>query len=168
MITIENKFLKGLALVIKWVCVILLAIITFTCLLQVFARFVLHKNYTWVEEMATWALVWTTFLGSTLGVINGAHPRIDALLLVMKHKLRCIFEAFDCLVCAGIVVTLAYYTLPLIQKTKASLSVGMKIPQAILYYSLLIGGALMAIFFIVLAIKHIMNMGKEPVKEEAK
>lgn len=153
--------MKGLAAIVKLICVILLGIIVVTCVLQVVARYIFHKGFPWVEELATWALVWTTFMGSTLAVINGTHPRIDALLLVLNHKTKCIIEAFDNLVCAGIACVLAYYTIPLLEQTKKFISTGLKVPMAILYAALFVGGVLMAVFFIANAVMFLLDMKKK-------
>ncbi len=157
--------MKGLAAVIKGMCIVLLAVILITCVLQVVARYFFNHSFPWVEELATWALVWTTFMGSTLAVINGSHPRIDALLLLMSHKLRCIVEAFDNLVCAAVAGVLAYYTVPLLIQTKSFISTGLKIPTAILYAALFVGGILMTIFFIADAVCFIRDIPNEPSQE---
>lgn len=46
---------------------------------QVFSRYALGRPLIWVEEAATYAFIWGTFLGAGLAMKNGRHVRIAAL-----------------------------------------------------------------------------------------
>ncbi|WP_249871638.1 TRAP transporter small permease [Oceanobacillus saliphilus] len=127
----------------------LLFLIVGTTFFQVIMRYLFNISYVWVEELAIWSMVWLVFLGSVLGVIEMAHPRIDFLVNRLPGKIKITVEIFTNLVCAIVVAILTYYTLPLIKLNSNNISVGLQLPVSILYYSLLIGGALMTLFFVV-------------------
>lgn len=57
--------------------IVLLAVMTFSTLLGVFYRYVLSDALTWPEELARYAMVWVTGLGSSLALRYGDHVAVE-------------------------------------------------------------------------------------------
>lgn len=144
-------------------CIILMMIMTFVTFGQAFNRYILGGSFFWAEEAAIWSMIWITFLGATVALRRGKHPRIDFLVNMFPLKIRKWIEVFDYLVIASFLAFLGWYSIPVVQKTGRIIAVGLRIPRSIMFYSVLVGCALMVIYTILLAIGkavgHDMNGG---------
>lgn len=60
---------------------ILLIVVAITA--QVFTRYALGRPIAWVEESATYAFIWSTFVGASLGLKRGRH----ILIATFGHRL---------------------------------------------------------------------------------
>lgn len=146
--------MKGFDFVIKViekVCVVLMIIMTFVTFGQAFNRYVLGGSFFWAEEAAIWSMIWITFLGATVALRRGKHPRIDFLVNMFPIKIRKWVEAFDYLVIAIFLAFLGWHSLPVVQKTGRIIAVGLRIPRSIMFYSILVGCVLMVIYALLLA-----------------
>ncbi|WP_066298440.1 TRAP transporter small permease [Bacillus sp. FJAT-29937] len=149
------KLIQFINQTIRIVCITLIIIIIFTTFFQVIVRYLFSSSYTWVEETAIWSMVWIIFLGSVLGIVEDAHPKVDFFTNLLPSKAKGIVESFSNLVCAIVAALLGYYSIDLVQSNFHKISVGLQIPISILYLSLLIGSVLMALFFLVKAYESI-------------
>jgi len=71
-----RRALAGLAAVERVLVVLLILAIVGNIGAQVFSRYALGEPLIWVEELATYAFIWATFLGAGLGMKHGRHVRI--------------------------------------------------------------------------------------------
>lgn len=55
---------------------------------QVFFRYVLNSSLLWAEEVGIYAMVWLTFLGSSLLLRDWGHIGITVLLRKAPHRVR--------------------------------------------------------------------------------
>lgn len=65
--------------IIKWILILLFAVMVVVVFLQVLFRFVIHQPLAWTEELGRYLLVWITFLGAGYGMSTKAHPSIEIL-----------------------------------------------------------------------------------------
>src|SRR5699024_1641212 len=135
--------------IIKYFSVFLLILIVAVIFYQVIARYVFGVSSPWSSELPVWAMVWIVFIGSVLGVAERSHPRVDFLINLLPKKGKAIMEIFNDLVCALLNIFLSYQSISLISSHSKNISLGLGVPVSILYYSLLIGGCLMAFFFFI-------------------
>jgi TRAP-type C4-dicarboxylate transport system permease small subunit len=142
------KIINFIKNVTKVLCILLLFLIVGTTFFQVIVRYLFNFSFPWVEEMAIWSMVWIVFLGSVLAIIEVAHPKIDFLINLLPKRIGMATEIFTNLVSAFVVTILVYYTLPLIKLNANNISPGIQLPKSIFYYSLVIGGSLMVLFFL--------------------
>ena len=67
---------------LNWVflrlAILLLGIMTISCILQIVTR-LLGSSLTWTEELARYCFIWVNMLGATVLVKNGGHAVIDIL-----------------------------------------------------------------------------------------
>lgn len=75
-----RRALAGLAALERVLVVLLILAIVGNIGAQVFSRYVLDEPLIWVEELATYAFIWATFLGAGLGMKHGRHVRIASFV----------------------------------------------------------------------------------------
>lgn len=70
--------------VLSILCLLVLVVLVF---LQVVFRYV-HIPSPWTEELARFAFIYVTFLGSVIALRDGTHIEIDALLATLSDRNR--------------------------------------------------------------------------------
>lgn len=65
---------------------LLLAIMTFVVLMQVFYRYVLSNPLAWTEELAIFAMIWMTFLVAPIAYRNGENVAIEIVRDLFKGR----------------------------------------------------------------------------------
>lgn len=83
-----NKVKAYMDRLVDWTCVVLLSVATVVCFYQVVARYVFSAPPTWSEEVARYAFIWLTFLGSALAFRAGAHLGMDAVTSALPRQAR--------------------------------------------------------------------------------
>jgi TRAP-type C4-dicarboxylate transport system permease small subunit len=74
------------------ILVFLSAIMVVVTFLQVFMRYVMQSSLGWSEELARYCMIWLIYIGISYGVKKQRHIKVDALLLLFKHKGKIIFN----------------------------------------------------------------------------
>ncbi len=85
----------GIALILYMVCAITV---------QVFTRYALGRPIAWVEESATYAFIWMSFVGASVGLKQGRHILIATFGAHLPPRLAAALRA---LVWALVLLTLA-------------------------------------------------------------
>ncbi|MBI4573015.1 MAG: TRAP transporter small permease [candidate division NC10 bacterium] len=69
---------------------VLLGLVCAVTATQVVFRFVLKAPLAWSDELGTFSFVWFALLGGAIGVREGAHIGVDALVRVIptRHRIR--------------------------------------------------------------------------------
>ncbi|UCG06230.1 MAG: TRAP transporter small permease [Desulfobacterales bacterium] len=70
---------RGLDTVTKWICVILVFLMTVEVLTAVFFRYVLNAPIKWGEELARFIMVWAGLLGISIALKDGEHIGLEML-----------------------------------------------------------------------------------------
>lgn len=68
---------KGLAKLLEWAVIVLMAVLVFDVLWGVFSRYVLGAQSRWTEELATMLLVWVALLGGSVAFGVRGHLGVD-------------------------------------------------------------------------------------------
>ena len=71
---------SGIRRTTAFIVILLMAAMTFSTLLGVFYRYVLSDALTWPEELARYAMVWVTCLGSSLALRYGEHVAVEFIV----------------------------------------------------------------------------------------
>ena len=74
-----NKFEENL------VGLSLLGLALLTCL-ETFLRYAVNYTFTWFQEFSNYMIIFTTFLGASIGVKYGSHFSMDALVQYIPDK----------------------------------------------------------------------------------
>ncbi len=98
------KYLKRLD---EWLIALMLAAMTFLTFIQVVLRYVFNSGFTWSLQLNTVMFAGMIFIGISYGVRVGAHIGVDAVVKLMKPRLRratSILAVLLCLLYAGLVI----------------------------------------------------------------
>ncbi len=158
---IMAKIKSILDFTLKWILVVIMAIMTLNVLWQVFSRFVLKNPSSYTEELARYSLVWLGVLGASYVAGQKLHLAIDLLLIKLKGKAKSYLEIFiqTCIfIFAFVVMLVGGFRLVNITLTLNQISAALQIPLGYVYLVLPISGAIImfyAIFFIADELKKI-------------
>jgi TRAP-type C4-dicarboxylate transport system permease small subunit len=85
--TCFKRLSDGADRVVTWFVVLLLLGLTAVVTLQIIAR-VFFDAFSWTEELSRYLLVWSTFLGASMGFKRGAHVAITFVVDQFSGRLR--------------------------------------------------------------------------------
>lgn len=81
-----KRLLDAIGAVERILGVALIALIVVTITIQVFTRYVFNYPIIWVEETATYAFIWGTFVGASLGLKMGRHIKIETFVMMLDAR----------------------------------------------------------------------------------
>ena len=90
------RFLVGvdslLAAILRWVMIVMMAMMTTVVFAQVCFRYLLNVPLGWSEELSRFAFVWLSFLGAAYLVRGQQHLRVTIVESKVPHRVRVIFR----------------------------------------------------------------------------
>ena len=144
-----NKFSESVDVILRWLLIVLMALLLIDVTWQVLTRFVLPTPSSFTEELARFLLIWIGLLGSAHAYRHKMHLGIDvfvraipphvALIVARLIQLITITFALSVLVYGG--AKLVFLAFHLDQKSAA-----MQINMGIVYLALPISGVLLSLF----------------------
>jgi len=150
--------------VLKWILIILMALMTINVLWQVFSRFVLQTPSSFTEELARYMLIWVGILGAAYVAGQKMHLAIDLLPTKLKGKSKAVLDIFiqsTIFLFALVVMVLGGIRLVVITLTLNQISAAMQIPLGYIYTVLPLSGTLMlfySYYFIISQIKMLKSI----------
>ena len=81
-----KKIIEKTHITLKWILIILLAVMVIDVSWQVFSRYVLQQSSSITEELATFLLIWVGLLGSAYAYREKAHLGIDLISNKLSSK----------------------------------------------------------------------------------
>jgi TRAP-type C4-dicarboxylate transport system permease small subunit len=143
---ISDFFGKYVAAVIG----IALLIVTLILTVNVIGRYGFGVSLTFGEELATYTIIWITFVGSGICVKRGIHVSVDAFVNFMPRTMKKAFLVFGQVV--GLVFSLFLIYIGIIicgQVAGAGqMSPAMRMPMAVAYAAIPVGAFYMTIEYI--------------------
>jgi TRAP-type C4-dicarboxylate transport system permease small subunit len=103
-------------------------------------------NYFWVEEVGEFSLAWLTLIGAAVAVLERTHFALAVLTHRFPPRLQLLVHRINHLLIAGFGVVAAIYGVKIAQLNATLVSPGLEINLAFLYAAAVIGGGLIAIF----------------------
>jgi len=145
-----NKVLDVIVDIIAKLCCVLLLMMTGATFAQAIYRYVFQGAFYWAEPTAILCMIYITFMASVVAVHWGAHTRVDYFVNLLPPFLRKIVDSFVNLVCAAFCIILSVNAMPIIETTCHTALNGLRfLNRSFYYWSILIGCALMSLFFVV-------------------
>ncbi len=83
-----NLLIKALDYILSRMSVIIMTLLVFTVLLQVFMRYVVGSPVTFTEELSRFLLIWLGLLAASYAYRLRLHLALDLLVLKLKGKQR--------------------------------------------------------------------------------
>lgn len=146
------KYLQKLSNILEsatlWLIAAALAVMTVVVFVQVIFRMI-SASLPWSEELARYLMIYMTYLGVSVGVKRKSHIAVEFLVDRFPAKVQDAVEIVTntiCIICCAIIIL---YGVQLVEITMMQKSPAMQIPMGIAYFSLVLGGALMIIHFVI-------------------
>jgi len=137
----------------EWLMAALLAALTVLVGVQIAGRFLLSYSIFWSDELARFLLVWSAFLGMSVGVRRGAHPAVDSLVHRLPSRwARVVFAVGVACSLAFFLVMVGHGTL-LVQRTWLQRSPSLGLRMGVPYLAVPVTGLLMCLHTLALAPK---------------
>lgn len=121
---------------------------------QIFCRFVLGRPLSWVLEASILGLVWATMLSGYLGVRRDTHLSADFLGWSGGERMRWGRDLVGLLLCLGFTATYGIVSWPVIDAMSGIGFTSIPVGQPVLYWSLPVSAALMALAFLDRLLRH--------------
>lgn len=144
----------------------LLILMSCDVFLQIIMRYVFNNSLSWSEELATFMMMWMTWVGASYGVKEGIHLRVTIFVDMLKGKSRAIayiiidiiwlIFSFYMVVMGTRIVRLAFEA--------QRVSPALEVPMYFIYSSVVVGCFLMFLSLITSIRKRIRNY-KQLLKE---
>lgn len=123
-----------------WVSIALLIVVMVASILQVFTRTVLNNAMVGTEEVARYAFIWVSFLGSSLGISKFSHPTVDMLNNALTGKKKHIHTILTQLCVIAFGVILMIHGGRVVSVVLKQLSPTLRLPMAYVYGACPTGG----------------------------
>jgi len=137
---------RWLSVVVRWVTRLELAIgaaalllIFFLVSMQALQRYLPFDGWPWTGELATFSLVWLTFVVAGVLVTSDSHISIEMIDVVPSPPLRRIVRVISCLIVAAIGIGLTIEAWTLTEEQGVLKSPALQMPMSWLYAISLIG-----------------------------
>ena len=144
-----QKLVEKLHIALKWILVILLAVMVIDVSWQVFSRYILQQSSSVTEELATFLLIWVGLLGAAYAYREKAHLGID----LISHKLSSKGKFYSEIIVLIVVVLVSFFVfvfgglrLVYITFTLNQLSPAMRINMGFIYSVVPITGILIILY----------------------
>jgi len=147
---IFEKTLGFLNAATRVVMVVLILSMSVVLLLQIMSRFVVFMPLPWSQELLQYLNMWLVFLGAAVAVKEGAHIRIDLMVVRFPEGFKKGFRVLSNAVSASLVSLIAHQAFVLVGKTMDKTTGSFPLPVAYFYMSLLAGCCLMVLNFLFL------------------
>ncbi len=123
---------------------ILLLVIALLLFVNVVLRF-FGSSIVWSEELARYAIVWLTFIGSSVCIYKGAHIGVDAIMNLLSDKGKKILLLSTILLSIIFTILFTYLSIVITKGvyTNNQVSATLKIPMVYVYGAMPVGGVLM-------------------------
>lgn len=127
-----------------------LVVIVLAVAAQVFMRYVLSAPLSWSDELARYALVWTTFSGMSLATRYGDHMRVDAATSNLPNRAKVALTRIGRGLEAVCYLTLLYAGARMLPIVHKQTSVALDVPMSFAYAAIPTGSAIALLFLVLL------------------
>lgn len=86
MVELLTKIRKGMNFLLSRIAAVLLSIMTFLVLYQVFTRYVLNNPAAFTEELVRYSLIWTGFIGAAYAFSTREHMALTLIVNKLGDK----------------------------------------------------------------------------------
>ena len=156
-VTCLKRLSDGVDRVVTWSVVVILLGLTAVVTMQIIAR-VFFEAFSWTEELSRYLLVWSTFLGASMGFKRGSHVAITFVVdrfsgrsrqwvSILIHTLSVLFFF------VGIV-----YGIQMIHQQVYQISPAMGLSMRVVYLAIPLGFAVMVIHVFPLLLNELVRL----------
>lgn len=129
-----------------------LSITTVIVIMNVFTRYFLKFTYTWAEEVAVAAFVWTIFLGFASAYKKKELIGVEVLVAVLPKKLRHLVEFITSLVVTILSGTMLNFSFKYVTGS-TKITAALEVSYKYIYASIILAFALITLYSVYFSIK---------------
>jgi TRAP-type C4-dicarboxylate transport system permease small subunit len=118
-------------------------------------------SFFWVEEVGEFALCWLTLIGAAVAILERTHFALAVLTHRLPERAQRVVERVNHLLIAGFGLLTAVYGWKLSLLNDTLVSPGLEINLALLYFSTVVGGGLIAFYGLGVALGLLQPRGIE-------
>jgi TRAP-type transport system small permease protein len=144
---------RAIAVVVRWIVIVLMLVMTVTVFTQILFRYVFNIPLGWSEEMARFAFVWVSFIGASALMQVREHINVTVFTDRFPARLRAIATLLANLCALGCVYFFLVGGIDLTRNEWGQLAPAMQIPMGWVYVVIPISAALMALWIAVQTIE---------------
>lgn len=159
----ENRVGRTIRGLLGAAVVVLMTIIVVSISIQIGSRFIGPRTVGWTEEVARYATIWLTFVGSILVMSRDQHIAMDALVARTRGWLRVGLEVVAKLLVVGTCLALLPAGVAFVLSRGYTRSPALGIPISWVYAGAIIGFAGMAIYASIWLVRTI-RIGPRPLE----
>lgn len=127
---------------LEWVVITMLAVMSAVVFAQVLFRLI-HASIPWSEELSKYLLIWSTFLGSALGVRKGSLIGLEFLSNLLPEKGKRVLETLIHVMVAALLILLIAVGFWASGRVWYQTTPVMKLPMGLMYASIPVGSVFM-------------------------
>ncbi|MGM0427057.1 MAG: TRAP transporter small permease [Thermodesulfobacteriota bacterium] len=133
--------------------------LAFLAFMEVVSRYLFNHSFTWFEELSRYTGVFITFLGASLGVKYGTHFSMDLFLSKAGARTALFMRIITCALSSAIFFTIGYFGFAHVLKLKSFgvHSAALQIPMYIPYLPIAFFSFTLALRYMVLGIRHVVD-----------
>ncbi len=154
----------------KVFAVVISAVMTVVLFLQVLSRYVFNFSITWSEELSIFLLIWLTYIGASMAVMQRRHLRITMLAELLPKRAFKIVDIVSNVVFLGFMLFIAHgtYNLILLAKRTKQMGASTGIPRWVVFFGLLLAYILMMIRLVQDTVRHFRELKTIDAPAESK
>jgi len=148
-LAVYRKVDDALAIIIKYFCALLLAIMIGVCFVNTVGRYAFHHSFRAAEEIVILCAVWVTCVGASLTARADDHVTLDLLQeLIKNNKVRAVLYALTRTLACFFLIELLPAAFKLVKIYVPTKLTGTGWPQWVLYDSYIAGSILMVLGYL--------------------
>jgi len=134
-----------------------LTITSVIVIMNVFTRYYLKFTYTWAEEVAVGAFVWTIFLGFASSYKKKDLIGVEVLVAILPEKARDIVEFITSIIITVLSAVMLYFSYIYVAGS-TKITAALEISYKYIYASIVLSFALITLYSIYFSIKSFKKM----------
>ena len=148
-LAVYQKVDDVLALIIKYFCALLLAIMIAVCFVNTVGRYAFHHSFRAAEEIVILCAVWVTCVGASLTARIDDHVTLDLMQeLIKNNKVRAVLYAVTRFLACFFLVALLPAAFKMVKIYAPTKLTGTGWPQWVLYDSYIVGSIMMVLGYL--------------------
>ena len=159
-----DRISSGLNEVVKYLAAVLLAAMTIIVFLQVLFRYVLNAPLDWSEELGSFAFVWMSLLGASIGLKRSEHPRLDLIVNLFPSQTQRLIAGLYNLAILFLLGVLFIYGIRLTITMKSQLTAALQYSVSFVYAVLPVSAAIMFIHLAIQTVELFLAKDQETKK----
>lgn len=128
----------------------LLLIMSSVFFIQIIMRYVFNNSLSWSEELATYLMMWMTWIGASYGVKQNMHLRVTIFIDMLNGKIRDCAYIFIDVIWMIFSIYMVVMGIRVVKMSYAGyrVSPALQIPMYLIYSSVVVGCVLMCLSLI--------------------